>query len=480
MKRRVRASSRDDSARSEWLDRILFWDLIAAVVLSVLAFGTVEPWSIAIFEINALLVAILLALKYVIGHDWNWGRLRLTAPVFGLVLVGVLQLAPFGSAVFTAQPENIEVSELAGRSISLDRQATREATVKILALAFYFAGAIVALRGAQRRKLALFILTGFGFLTSLFAIIHRLTSNGKMYWVRTVSDYIAPYGPYGNYNHFAGFVELILPLPFAYLLFARVNLERRVLWLFSVVIMASALIFSLSRGGILAMSVEILILLAAVALNSRGRSRESSTEGRGNWLMIGGILAAVTLTALWIGYDRLVDRFQLTRQGASEFSVVTRVEYWRASWKMFLDHPMTGVGLGAFPAIYPQYGRSTAAYERVEQTHNDYLQLLTDAGLLGAALALWFLLEIALIARGQLKQYREFNPRTRAMILGGYTAIAGIMVHSLTDFNLQLAANALLFLFVTAIATSARSNHLRGQLKGQSPGRSMDESEENS
>lgn len=475
MKRRARAGSRDRSARWQWLDHVLFWDLIAAVVLSVLAFGTVEPWSIAIFEINALLVAILLAIKFVIGQDLDWRRLRLAAPMFALVLVGVIQLAPFGTPAITSQPENLAISELSGRSISLDRQATREATVKLFALAVYFAGAIVALRGSQRRKLALFILTGFGFLTSLFAIVHRLTNNGKMYWVRTVSDYIAPYGPYGNYNHFAGFVELILPLPFAYLLFARVNLERRVLWLFSVVIMAAALIFSLSRGGILAMSVEILILLVAVALNSRGRSRAGLAEGRGNWLMIGGILAAVTLTALWIGYDRLVDRFQLTRQGSSEFSVVTRVEYWRASWKMFLDHPIAGVGLGAFPAIYSRYGRSTAAYERVEQTHNDYLQLLTDAGLLGAALALWFLIEITLIARRQVQQFDEFNHRTRAIILGGYTAIAGIMVHSLTDFNLQLAANALLFLFVTAIATSARSN----QALGQSTSQTRHASEEN-
>lgn len=457
MKRRVRSRSREDSAVSNWLDQILFWDLIAAVILAVLAFGTVEPWSIAIFELNALLVAILLALKNWIARDLDWRRLRITAPLFALVLVGLIQLAPWGAAPVVAQPESVSIVQLSGASISLDRQATREATVKLLALAIYFAGAVAALRGSQRRNLTLIILAGFGFLTSLFAIIHRLTNNGKMYWVRTVSDYVAPYGPYGNYNHFAGFAELILPLPFAYLLFVRSSVERKALWLFSVVIIAAALIFSLSRGGILAMGVEFLILLAVFLFKPKWFSREEKSIGRGNWLMIGGILATVMATALWIGYDRLVERFQLTRQGASEFSVVTRAEYWRNSWKLFLDHPVAGVGLGAFPAVYPQYGRSTAAYERLEQTHNDYLQLLTDAGLVGAALALWFLIEIGLIARRQFQRMEELQRPTRAVIIGGFTAVAGIMVHSLTDFNLQLAANALLFLFILALATSVRS-----------------------
>ena len=135
-------------------------------------------------------------------------------------------------------------------------------------------------------------------LTRERAILQRLTYNGKMYWVRPVSPYIAPYGPYGNYNHFAGMVELILPLPLAYLLFARINFEQRLLWLLSVILMAVALILSGSRGGILALGVELLVMmLIAVWAQRQGVAPELNLAG--NKLIAGGALAAVLLLVLW-------------------------------------------------------------------------------------------------------------------------------------------------------------------------------------
>jgi O-antigen ligase len=440
--------------RDSKLDRVIFLNLLATVVLSVLAFGTVEPWSIAIFEINALVVAVLLALRFAIDPDPEWRRLRLALPVFALLIWGGIQMTPIGSPAATATPESAAIGELGAGALSRDPQATREAVMKLLALAIYFSAALLALRDARRRKVVQILLTGFGFLVSVFAIVHRLTSNGKMYWVRPVSDYIAPYGPFGNYNHFAGFIELILPLPLAYVLLARINLEQRLIWLFSVVMMAVAVIFSLSRGGILALGVEVLALLAIATFGRKWVIKDEHGPEAGNAIVILAALAAIAVIALWIGYDRLVERFNATRQGASELSVVTRVEYWRASWRMFLDHPVAGVGLGAFPAVYPNYGRSSAMYERLEQTHNDYLQLLTDAGSIGAALGLWFLFEVARLARRQFRKIRIARSRARAIIIGGYVAVLGLLAHGFTDFNLQITSNALLFLFVLALTTS--------------------------
>jgi O-antigen ligase len=347
-------------------------------------------------------------------------------------------------------------------SISLDPHATKEAVVKLLALTIYFVAAIVTLRDSQRRKKVLVFLTIFGFAVSVFAIVQRLTYNGRMYWVRPVSDYIAPYGPYGNYNHFAGFIELILPLSLAYLLFARTGVAQRILWLFCIVMMAVAVVFSLSRGGMLAIGAEVVALMMVAAADRRATN---GGAGRSNALILASALAAVAAIALWIGYDPLVERLKLSRQGAGEFSVVTRVEYWQASWRMFLDHQVFGVGLGAFPAIYPSYGRSSARHERLEQAHNDYLQLLTDAGLIGAALGLWFLYEIVRVARRQWPMLRRARNSERALAAGGYTAAFGLLIHSFTDFNLQIAANALLFLLVVALATSVdpADPHRRGE-----------------
>lgn len=124
---------------------------------------------------------------------------------------------------------------------------------------------------------------------------------------------------------------------------------------------------------------------------------------------------------------------------------------------MFLDHPLTGVGLGAFPTAYPAYGRSSVKNERLEQAHNDYLQLLSDAGLIGGLIGLWFLFELFRIARRQFQQLERARSNDRALMLGGYVALLGIAVHSLLDFNLQIAANALLFLFVLALTVAPKS-----------------------
>jgi O-antigen ligase len=121
---------------------------------------------------------------------------------------------------------------------------------------------------------------------------------------------------------------------------------------------------------------------------------------------------------------------------------------------MIKDHPLLGVGLGAFPTAYPAYGRSSAHRERLEQTHNDYLQLVTDAGLVGGAIGLWFLIILILRGRKRWRDLKTSRSSDRVLFIGGYVAVLGLLVHSLTDFNLQITSNGLLFLLVVALATS--------------------------
>jgi O-antigen ligase len=439
-----------------WLDTFIFADLLTTAILSALAFGAVEPWSLAIFELNALVVVVVLALNFALDPRFDLRRLRLSLPVFVFLILGAIQAAQFGSPTVTNAPEGFARTTAA---LSLDPHATREAVVKLFALAVYFVAALHSLRDNRRRRISLLTLSVFGFAVSLFAIAQRLTYNGKMYWVRPVSDYIAPYGPYGNYNHFAGMVELILPLALAYLLVARTGAEQRALWCLAVMIMAVATVFSLSRGGMLALGAQVAVLLLVSSfLRGRGDKVESRSAKTKRRALIAFGIGGVIMLALWIGYAPLTQRFGTIGQGASEYSVVTRLSYWRASWRMFLDHPILGVGLGAFPAIYPAYGQSSARYERLEQAHNDYLQLLTDSGIVGAMIGLWFLFEIIRIARLQWRGLERFRSRSRATALGGYVAVFGLLIHSFTDFNLQITANALLFLLDIALATSLDPN----------------------
>jgi O-antigen ligase len=414
------------------LDGFLFGNLLLIAVLAPLAYGTVEDWSIALFELNALLLALLLAVKFVFAPAADWRQPRLVWPLLALWLLTCAQIF------------------VPGRSFDL--QATKESAIKLFALLSYFIVAAHLLRDGRRRRVLWVTLTLLGASVALFAIVQKMTYNGKLYWLRPVSPYVAPFGPFANYNHFAGMMELLLPLPFAQAIFARSEAGQRAMCLFAVVVMAAALFYSLSRGGVLMFGVQFAVLLW---LAWRGQPSEPGEKARRNRLWLaGGVLALICVFTLWIGYDNLLWRFQSFREGASEHSVVTRLAYWRAAWRMFLDHPLTGVGLGAFPAVYPHYGHASAKLERLEKVHNDYLQLLTDAGLFGALLLCWFVIELLRQLLRQMQCINQLRSQERALLIGGYVAVLGLAVHSLFDFNLQITANALLFLLVLACVAS--------------------------
>ena len=441
--------------KAERIEQILLIHLLATAILAVLAFGTVESWSLVIFEINALVMAVMMGLLQLVDDDFQWRRLRFSLPLWALLLWGLIQLAPFGIAApaggpVDAPPESLSLAQLRLPTISKDPQSTREVVARLLALAIYFTVALQVFRRSAARRLAVRVLAVFGLAISFLAIAQRLTWNGRLYWVRQVSAFVSPFGPYGNYNHFAGMVELLFPLPFAWLIFSRGRGGERILYAIAVVIMVTAAVLSMSRAGMLTIGVQLAFFAGAAFLHRR-------RQGGGPRLTPLLIVVGAVLLSLWIGYQPLLRRFGTIQQGASEYSVVTRLAYWRASWRMFLDHPLTGVGLGAFPTVYPSYGSSSSRYERVEQVHNDYLQLLTDgglvAGLIGASALIWLLSTWVKSLRADLSRRADWL----TILPGASIAVLGLLIHSLLDFNLQIPANALLFLMIVALSVSFTS-----------------------
>jgi len=120
--------------------------------------------------------------------------------------------------------------------------------------------------------------------------------------------------------------------------------------------------------------------------------------------------------------------------------------------RMWREKPLLGWGLGTFPVVYPQF-RSFFTDFFVNQAHNDYLQLLTETGLAGFAIAIWFLVLTFRHAWVKLGNWTETasGSLTVAALLG----CVGILVHSFLDFNLQVPANAAMFYVLCAIAASS-------------------------
>jgi O-antigen ligase len=171
---------------------------------------------------------------------------------------------------------------------------------------------------------------------------------------------------------------------------------------------------------------------------------------------------------VWVGGERVVGNMSTVGEelGAGEAATrwnTRRVDIWRATWEMFKENPVEGVGLGGYWAAIPRYHDASGEYTP-QQAHNDYLELLASGGLVGTALFSWFVYTLLRRAREVLRGADRFR---RAAAIGALAGLFGVAVHSLFDFGLHLTINAALFVALVAVATAdVKAEDEKGALGG--------------
>jgi O-antigen ligase len=126
-----------------------------------------------------------------------------------------------------------------------------------------------------------------------------------------------------------------------------------------------------------------------------------------------------------------------------------RTHFWSVTLDVIKAYPIVGSGLGSFSVIYPRYDSLNGLY-RLEQAHNDYLQILADGGIVGGILGLAFLM--ILFRKGFARRETDDKFR-RGVATGALAGCFAVLIHSFFDFTLHTTANALLFLILAALAT---------------------------
>lgn len=389
---------------------------IAILVFGPLAFGAVEPWSMALLHIGASAAFLL------------WLLANLTSRS-GSIELQAIHLPPFLFACLI-------IGQIFFRRTVYHHETVTE-FLNYVAYGLVFLIATDLFRNEREARLLCLTLAILGFFLAFLGSVQEFTSPGKLYWVRTPREGGPIFGPYVNRNHYAGVMELLFPFAVLGSLKPGPSLSKRVMLGFAALLMIATVFLCASRGGFVCVVLQSVLLGMMLLWRSRRLTLVVSLT----------LLFIVTgAFGIWLGSDQLLGRLGKIGDDAG------RVQIAKDSIRMFEQHPVTGWGLGTFPIAYPKY-RTFATDLFVNEAHNDFVQLLVETGVLGFAAGIGLL--VLVYIRGLRKINRTLFGSWRSVAVGAsLVGVTGLAVHSLFDFNLQIPANALLFYVLCAVAGS--------------------------
>ena len=404
-------------------DSFVFYGVFGLLLLGPLALGAVEPWAVFSLEAGAGVLFIVWIASRFSSNDLsvNWSPLFSPMLVFaGLV---VLQIVTRRTAY---------------------RYATFSSGLLYAAYGLLCFLTVQCLRRTSQVKILAISLSAYGLAVATFGLFQGLASNGKLYWLRIAPPSSWIYGPYINHNHYAGLMEMLVPIPLVLSLRSHERSGLRKAAVVASAVMATTIFLSGSRGGMVAFMCE-LILLACVLIWKQGFGRSLFSSR-----LTLALFAALFLSFLgWVGGHEAMDRLFNVESTRHEITAGLRLAIDRDLLKMFPHRPFLGWGLGTFEYVYPQFRSFYTSYH-IDEAHNDYLQLLIELGVAGFIAMTWFLCLVFRSASKKLSNWpTDINGSVALVALLGVT---GILIHSLVDFNLQVPANAAMFYVLCTIA----------------------------
>lgn len=424
--------------------------LLAALLAAPLAFGAVQPWAWGALAVAAFFLLLAWAIACVRQGCLRIAGSPLFLPAGFIFLLGMIQFAGH---------------------LTMDSISTREALLKLSTdlILFFLAGQLFILpasastpqpRSGTRPGKTPIAGTGsdilstpalrwglviYTFLLSLFAIFQFFSSEGLIYWAVKSPGWT--FGPYVNHNHYAGLMEMLIPLSVASALPALRKHPSAAVVGCLILIPGASLLLSGSRGGFISLLGEAL--LAAVLVFWFGPRR-----ARGLTAAVGGTaILAAALLFFWMAPRHIAERLARMGDGTHppEVELSNRLVAAHDSLGILRDHPWLGTGLGSFAEVFPRY-QSFPSDFLWDHAHNDYAEALAETGLAGGAGILSALGLFLWLAFRNLRA--RLRHRAGWMQFAAALGCCGVLIHSFADFNLHIPANAAWFVVCAAIATS--------------------------
>ncbi len=448
---------------------MLFWPYLALLVWAPIPLGSNRPWAWSVLEVGAFALTALWLVAWGLGQEEAPQALRRSLPAWALlslwIVLQAFEVVPLpASWVAFLSPEAARVHAFAAdagaalpakTTLSVDAHGSLVSLLKTLAYACVF---FLTLALASRRSRILVLVQVLVYAAvgqAVYAVLMHLGDANGEYFGTFIAHSESASGTYANRNHLAGYLEMTLALGIGLLIagisersadswrkFVRLTLDwilspKMVLRL-SLCILVIALTTTHSRSGNAAFFASLLIAgVIGIAL-----SRHAT---RNTVLLLASLIAIdLFIVGSWFGLEKLAQRIEATT--ASD----VRVREAPAAYTLPIirDYPLFGSGPGSFHVVFPRY-RPPTVPDFHEEAHNDYAQLAAESGVPGFVLLGGFVL--LALGCAVLAQARRRDPLMRGVSFACMMGVTSILIHSWTDFNLQIPANAALFMVLLAL-----------------------------
>ena len=448
-------------------DRFLYVLYIALIIWLPLPLGSNRGWAWSLMEIWTSLLAIGWIILFIRGRISTTPALEqvryllyLFAAWLALLVIQIIPLpfswlellSPVKWEIFTS---STAVLALPGsETISVDRFATVQFLLKSISYVTLFVLTLLLINNRERLNQLLTIIVYCGAYQATYGIMLTLTDANSLIFFDINSQ--STNGTFVNRNHFAGYLEMTSAAGIG-LLMANLNeshsinwrqrIRNTTAWILSkklhirimLAVMVIGLVMSHSRMGNSAFFSSLLITTMIWLFTGKKRPKRSAV------LLIGSlILIDIYIVGAWFGVDKVIDRLENTTVSAE-----TRDEVFRDSLDYIKQHPILGSGGGTFYTVYPYYRKDDSGTGYYNFAHNDYLQIAAETGLIG--LTLIGLTVLITLRHALVTLKRRKSVYTRGILFGSIMGITALLIHSSVDFNLQIPANAAMFILLMAL-----------------------------
>lgn len=410
--------------------------LLFTLAFGPLAFGCVEPWSLAILEISLFSLLLLCSLRQASIPNTPLYKTFLPA-VLAILLIGLLQLL---NPVPAGSPSGF-------LPLTTSAYETSRALLMWSAYATLLWCAPQVLNNpASLRRFAWMVFV-LGVFISVTGIMQEGQGNSAIYGLRPVYNRV-PFGPYYNRDHAASMMVMsgFLGCGIFFSRLAAFKPERSMGRLFDLISTQALILFMISiifygifktgsRGGLHSFILSAFLVGFWVAGSLKTKRSVLGARMCLLLFMIACYSGFIYFYPEWIGFV----------QDYLDTSVLYRFSMYRSGLLILQDFPFFGTGLESLMAVFPAY-QEPFLQGLVDHIHSDWLELLLQVGAIGLSL---YVAGLVLLIRHALKRWQVYpSSELRCLIGGAVAAALAFSLHGLVDFSFQIPANAVLFFVI--------------------------------